>query len=186
MQNPRLAGRYAKSLLDLAVETNSLEVTLKDVQLLDSICRQSNDFIVMLRSPVIKGDKKYAVINAVVGNSLSDLTNRFLHLLMTKSRELNLPEITQAFIEQYNELKHIRTVNLTTAIKMDDKTKEMLLGKIAGFMSGDSIDLKEKVDASLIGGFVLEVGGQLFDASVKKKLSDIKSSIVDYSYVSKM
>ena len=186
MQNPRLAGRYAKALLDLAVETNSLEVTLKDMQLLDSICKQSADFCIMLRSPVIKGDKKCSVINAVVGDSLSELTKKFINLLMTKSRELNLPEITVAFMEQYNELKHIRTVNLTTAVAMDDKTRSMLLGKIAPYMNGDSVDLKEKVDADLIGGFVLEVNGTLFDASVKKKLSDIKSSIVDYSYVPKM
>jgi len=186
MQNPRLAGRYAKALLDLSVEQNNLEITLKDMQLLDSICKQSTDFCIMLRSPVIKGDKKVSVINAVVGDVLSDLTKKFLHLLMTKSRELNLPEIAVAFMEQYNELKHIKIVNLTTAVAMDETTRAMLLGKIGGFMAGNSVELKEKVDESLIGGFVLEVDGSLFDASVKKKLSDIRSNIVDYSYVSKM
>ena len=186
MQNPRLAGRYAKALLDLAVENNTLEVTLKDMQLLDSICRQSADFNTMLRSPIITGDKKYTIINAVAGDGLNDLTKRFLHLLVTKNRELNMPEITVAFIEQYNVLKNIKTVNLTTATIMDDKTRAMLLGHITPFMSGATVELKEKVDADLIGGFVLEVGGKLFDASVKKKLSDIKSSIVDHTYESKM
>ena len=61
MQNPRLAARYAKSLLDLAVEQNQLETTLADMQLLENICRQSREFTVMLRSPVIQADKKHAI-----------------------------------------------------------------------------------------------------------------------------
>ncbi len=186
MQNPRLASRYAKSLLDLAVERNTLEDTLKDIQLLDSICRASKDFELMLSSPVIKGDKKIAVINAVTKDSLQPLTKAFISLLATKGRESNMAEIVLAFIEQYNKLKHIRTVNLTTATAMDDKMRSTMLAKISGFMPGDTVDLKTKIDAQLIGGFVLEIEGKLFDASVKKKLSDMKTNMVDYSYVSRM
>ncbi len=186
MQNPRLASRYAKSLLDLAIERNCLEETLKDMQLLSSICIQCNDFTLMLRSPVISGTKKLAVINAVVKDVLHDLSKAFINLLATKGREQNMPEITEAFIAQYNDLKNIRTVSVTTAVAMDETTKNNLLGKIAGYMPSATIDLKTSVDQDLIGGFVLEIGDRLFDASVKKKLNDIKSNIVDYSYVSKM
>lgn len=186
MQNPRLASRYAKSLLDLAIETNRLEDTLKDIQLLDSVCRVSPEFTTMLRSPVIRGEKKLAVINAVVKDGLHELTKKFIALLGVKGRESNMPEIVTAFIEQYNKLKHIRTVNLTTATAMDDKMKNAMMAKISGFMPTDTVEMKTKIDSSLIGGFVLEIEGKLFDASVKKKLNDIKSNIVDLSYVSKM
>ena len=186
MQNPRLASRYAKSLLDLAIEKNCLEDTLKDIQLLDSVCRLSSEFESMLRSPVNRGDKKLAVINAVVSDRLHELTKKFIALLGVKGRESNMPEIVTAFIEQYNALKNIRTVNLTTATAMDEKMKNAMLTRIAGFMPGDTVDLKTKVDDRLIGGFVLEIEGKLFDASVRKKLNDIKANIVDYSYVSKM
>ncbi len=186
MQNPRLASRYAKSLLDLAIETNSLEDTLKDIQLLDNVCRVSPEFAVMLRSPVIRGEKKLAVINAVVSDRLHELTKKFIALLGVKGRESNMPEIVTAFIEQYNKLKNIRTVNLTTATAMDEKMKNTMMAKISGFMPTDTVDLKTKVDERLIGGFVLEIEGKLFDASVKKKLNDIKSNIVDLSYVSRM
>src|SRR4051812_44160452 len=116
MQNPRLATRYAKSLLDLAVERNSLENTLKDMQLLSHICEQSQDFAIMLRSPVIPGAKKMAVVKQLLeGRNVSDLTQAFVNLLVTKGRESNLQEIASAFQVQYNELKNIRTVKLTTA-----------------------------------------------------------------------
>lgn len=186
MQNPRLASRYAKSLLDLAVEKNSLEDTLKDVQLMDAVCRSNRDFEMMLRSPVIKGSKKTAIINAVFKETMHPLTRAFIDLMVNKGREANMPEIAVAFIEQYNQLKNIRTVNLTTAAPVSDQVKNNLLGKLGGVMQGSSISLSTKVDPSLIGGFVLETEGKLFDASVKKKLADIRTNIVDNSYVSKM
>ena len=186
MQNPRLASRYAKSLLDLASERNCVEEPLSDIQLLDRICRTSRDFEVMLRSPVIKSEMKIAAINAVVKDNMHQLTKLFINLLATKGRESVLPEIALAFIEQYNKMKNIRTVNVTTAVAMDEKMRNTVLSKIAAFMPGDTIDLKTTIDEKLIGGFVLETEGRLFDASVKKKLNDIKTGIVDYSYVSKM
>jgi len=187
MQNPRLAQRYAKSLLDLAVARNTLDAALKDMQVLHNICEMSSDFKIMLRSPVISGDKKIAVITEIVKRyEVNELTHAFINLLVTKGREMVLPEISVAFIEQYNKLKNIRTVTLTTATAMNYKLKSSIVAKIAGYMPNDTIDLKTVTDESLIGGFVLEVEDKLYDASVKKSLNDIRSKIIDTSYVSKM
>ncbi|MCW3123811.1 MAG: atpH [Flavipsychrobacter sp.] len=187
MQNPRLANRYAKSLLDLTIERNSLEDTLKDMQLLHGICSQSRDFVAMLKSPVISGDKKQSVVFEVLkSNNVGELTKKFISLLITKGRELNLPEIAEAFIAQYNLLKSIRTVTLTTAAPMTDAVKSSITAKIAGFMPGDKIELKTAVDESLIGGFVLETEDKLYDASIKKSLDDVKTKLLDYTYVAKM
>ncbi len=187
MQNPRLAARYAKSVLDLAIERNSVEAVLADMQVIHRICVQNRDFEVMLRSPVINGDKKLSVINEIMKRfNINEISQAFINLLVTKGRELNLPEIAVAFIEQYNVLKNIRTVTLTTATAMNDRIKKTLEAKIAGYMPNDTIDLKTMVDDSLIGGFVLEVEDKLYDASVKKHLADVRSKIIDTSYVSKM
>jgi len=187
MQNPRLATRYAKSLLDIAVEKNSLVSVLNDMQLLNVICDQSHDFELMLRSPVISGDKKINVINEVLsGRDISQLTYAFIKLLVSKGRESNLPEIASSFIAQYNDLKNIRIVKLTTATPMNDSIKAGIQSKISGFMPKDTIDLKTAVDEHLIGGFVLEVGDKLYDASVKKSLNDIRARVIDHSYESKM
>jgi F-type H+-transporting ATPase subunit delta len=186
MQNPRLASRYAKSLLDLAVEQNSLEATLKDVQLLDTFCRQNPDLKSMLRSPVIRAEKKLKVLNAVFGDRISKLTEAFIALLTTKGREGTLPEMTTAFIAQYKELKSIRSVKLTTAVPLHDSVKEGIRAKVAAGMPNSSIELDTAVDAELIGGFVLEMDDKLFDASVRRDLSDIKAQFNDDSFVSKL
>lgn len=187
MQNPRLAARYAKSLLDLAIEKNSLEDILKDMQLLNAICIQSRDFAGMLRSPVISSDRKLNVITEVLKSySVNALTTAFINLLVTKGRELNLPEIAVAFLAQYNTVKHIRVVKLTTATKMDASIKSSIEAKIAGFMPTDTMQLETAIDEQLIGGFVLEVEDKLYDASVRKHLTDIKTMLVDHTYESKI
>lgn len=187
MQNPRLASRYAKSLLDLAIEHNSLDAVLNDMHILNSICAASHEFELMLRSPVIKGDKKLGIIDAVLaGKGISVLTKAFVSLLVNKGREANLPEIATSFISSYNELKRIRTVKLTTAVPVTDKVKDAIKAKVAGFMPQDTMKLETGVDQSLIGGFVLEVGDKLFDASVKRSLNEIRARIIDHSYENKM
>jgi F-type H+-transporting ATPase subunit delta len=117
---------------------------------------------------------------------INELTNGFIKLLVTKGRELNLPEIAGAFIDQYNDLKNIRVVKLTTAAPMADNITAGIQEKIAGYMPKDTIDLKTAIDEELIGGFVLEVEDKLYDASVRKSLNEIRSKIIDTSYVSKM
>jgi F-type H+-transporting ATPase subunit delta len=187
MQNPRLASRYAKSLIDLAVERNSLEDTLKDMQLLNSICEQSKDFVIMLRSPVIPGAKKKNVVKLLLeGRNVSQLTQIFVDLLVTKGRESVLPEIVTAFQQQYNALKNIRTVKLTTASAIGNDSMAALKEKIAGFMPANSIELKTAVDPSLIGGFVIEMEDKLYDASIKKSLNDFKSKVIDTTYEAKL
>ena len=186
MQNPRLAARYAKSLLDLSVERNCLEDTLADMYLLDKICNMSRDFVSMLRSPVITGDKKTAITTQILAGKTQELTMAFFKLLIAKGREVSLPEIATAFIAQYNQAKNITTVKLTSAAPMGEQLQAEIVSKVQTFIKGNTIALKTEVDPELIGGFVIEVGDNLYDASVKKKLQDIRATVVDYSYVSKM
>jgi F-type H+-transporting ATPase subunit delta len=186
MQNPRLATRYAKSLLDLAIEQNSLDATLKDVQLLSDVCKQSNEFCVMLRSPVINADKKQVIVDAVIGHRLSPLTKAFFTLLINKGREATLPEIASAFIQQYRTMKSIRTVKLTTAVPATEAVKEAIRAKILGSLSGSTIEMEEAVNPDLIGGFVLEMDDKLFDASIRRDLNDVRKQFLKNIYVSQI
>ncbi len=65
MPNPRLATRYAKSLLDLAIERGQLEEVFADMQLLQQICKGNRDFVNLLSSPIIKADTKRKIVEAV-------------------------------------------------------------------------------------------------------------------------
>lgn len=174
MQNPRLASVYAKSLLDIAKEQGSIETVLTDMQLIDNICSKSKDFVMMLRSPVIKGDKKFTVINAVIGSKLQNITQLFIKLLVNKSREAVLPEIAPAFIKQYKEFKQIHTVKLTSAAPLDADARKLIDEKLKAAFPGGTIEVNPEINEDLLGGFVLEVGDKYIDASVRRDLEDIK------------
>ena len=81
MQNPRLGTRYAKSLIDLASERGQLESAFTDMLYLQGVTKQSREFLNLLRSPVIKGDTKAKIVNAVTAGNISELTDAFIKLL---------------------------------------------------------------------------------------------------------
>jgi len=186
MQNPRLASRYAKSLLDLAIEQNQLEEVLKDINYLDEVGKQSKDFVNVLRSPIINSDKKHVIIDAVIGKRIGKLTTAFITLLTNKGRESNLPEIAQSFIKQYKELKNIRSVKLITATPLTDKVREEIKSRIVASLKNDKIELTEEVNPDLIGGFILETEDKLFDATIRRDLKDIKAQFMKNIYVSEL
>src|SRR5690349_3036895 len=141
MLNPRLATRYAKSLIDLAKEKGQLEAIYKDMEFLQAVCKNSRDFVVLLRSPVIKADKKNAILTAVTQGKVSEITAAFNRLLINKGRESYLPEIVTAFVDQYNHLKGIHTLKLTTAIPVGEDVKQHIVSKVKGQTKIDRIQL---------------------------------------------
>jgi F-type H+-transporting ATPase subunit delta len=174
MPNPRLAGRYAKSLIDLATEKGQLEAVYADMKYLQAVCKGSAEFVNLLRSPIIHADKKKAIIEAVTKGKVGELTNLFNHLLVVKTRESDLPEVVEAFIDQYNEIKDIHKLKITTAVALSDDLKKLIETKVKDANHFGTIELESKVDEKLIGGFVLEFNNNLVDASIQRDLKDIK------------
>jgi len=186
MPNPRLASRYAKSLLDLAVERNQVEKIFADMQWLGRVLKSSRDFANLLRSPIIKPEKKKQVVQAIVANGVSEMTASFVALLISKGRESNLPEVITAFVSQYKKYKNIYTVKLTTAAPLNDDLKNAILDQIRKTSDMQNIELDAAVDSDLIGGFVLEAGDKLIDASVAYDLKQIARQFENNDFVYKI
>ncbi len=186
MPNPRLASRYAKSLIDLSIETGQLEKVFADMQWLQTICKSNRDFVNLLRSPIIKADTKKKIIQAVTTGRVSELTASFNTLLITKGRESNLPEIIAAFITAYKVYKNIHTVKLTTAAPVSDVMRKAIVEQVKKTAGYQNIELEEKLNPDLIGGFVLQVGDKLIDASVAYDLKAIARQFENNDFIYKI
>src|SRR6187397_1877839 len=173
MPNPRLASRYAKSLLDLAVERGQLEQAYADMQVMQQICNGNRDFVNLLRSPVLKSDAKRRIIEAVTKGKISELNTAFNAVLVSKARESVLPEIITAFISQYKEHENIHTVKLITAVPVSDSVKTAIINQVKKEGGIENVELVDSVDPDIIGGFVLQVGDKLVDASISYDLRTI-------------
>ena len=186
MPNPRLASRYAKSLIDLALEKGELEKVFADMQWLQQVIRGSRDFANLLRSPIIKGDKKDKIVEAIIGGRVTNITSLFMQLLIRKGRESNLPEIITAFISQYKVYKNIHPVKLTTASPINENLKEAIIDQIKKTSDMPNIELESVVNKDLIGGFVLEAGDKLIDASIAYDLKQIARQFENNDFVYKI
>ena len=186
MPNPRLAGRYAKSLIGLAIEKGQLEKIYADMEWLQQVCKQSRDFLSLLKSPIIKADKKQKIVEAVIAGKVSDITAAFTRLLIAKGRESNLPEIITAFINQYKQHKNIYTVKLTTASPLNEDLKSRIVSQVKKTSDMQNIDLETAVNEDLIGGFVLQAGDKLIDASIAYDLKQIARQFENNDFVYKI
>jgi len=186
MPNPRLAGRYAKSLIDLSIEKGELEAVYADMKYLQELCKLSKEFVTLMRSPIVRNDQKNAILLALTKGKISELTAAFNNLLVRKGREGDLPEIAVAFVEQYNSMKGIHVVKLSTATELTAELKAAIESKISKAQGFPTIELESSVDAKLIGGFVLEFDNKLVDASILNDLKVIKHQFLQNSFVEKI
>jgi len=186
MSVTRVANRYAKSLVELSMEQDKLDRVLQDVESFRELT-ENRDFYLFIKSPIIDPSKKEEIIDKLFADRYDDLTMAFLRILIKKGREEHLPEIAEKFVEQYRKQRGITTARLTTAVKLDDAARQKIIDKlIASKVASENIDLTTVVDEAIIGGYILEFGDRMFDASVKSKLEDLKKTFEDNLYVSQI
>lgn len=181
MSEYRIASRYAKSLLDLSVEKNLLEEVNKDMQLLTAVADENRDLVLMLKSPIITHNKKLGVMKKVFEGKVNDLTMSFFTLLTKKAREQYLLLVAKEFHHQYNAHKGIQEATVTTTFPLSDNLKKDFIG-IVEKISNKKVELTEKLDESLIGGFVLRIGDRQIDDSVSSKLKALRLELMTNQY----
>jgi F-type H+-transporting ATPase subunit delta len=186
MRQPKVASRYAKALFDLAVETNQLEVIKGDMDTI--VANTTDEFRALMMSPVITGEKKEKIFDAIFGAHVSKLTVSFFNLLFRKGREIAIKEIRFAFDEMYRKHHNIHIVEITTATPVSAEVNNYLTSKLkAGErFRNANLQVSNKVDESVIGGFVLQVGDSLYDASIRHDLAVIKKQFIENMYVQKL
>ena len=165
-------------MISLAEERDVLEQVKGDMEIILSVCEESQDFSNMLKSPVVKADKKSAILNQVFGSKISELSLSFLNLLTSKKREAILGAVAENYINLYNESKNIVSATVTTAASITEVIKAQVLTQLKSVVGDADVRIEERVDASLIGGFVLRVGDLEFNASVANKLQKLKREFV--------
>lgn len=165
------------------MEKGELEAVNTDMRLLQTTIGESRDLQLLLSSPIIKSDKKKEILFSVFQNKIGNLTFSFLNLLTTKGRENELPSTAISFLDQFNVYKGIKIVKVTSAVVLDDTLKEGLRNKLSSLFKDAKIELKTEVDPSIIGGFALDFDNLRVDATLKKRLQQIKQQFTGNTYV---
>jgi F-type H+-transporting ATPase subunit delta len=178
-----VAYRYASSLLQLSAERGSLASTQTDMLLIASTCAKEQALRSMLKSPVIKPDAKGRVLEQVFGQNVSEVTSRFMAILVRKGREGLLPDVAAAFGELHAQKENILSCQVSSAVVISDDVRQRVRQFAQGKFPGKSIVLSEKVDPSLIGGIVIRIGDEQLDASVSRRLHDLRRKFSENPYI---
>jgi F-type H+-transporting ATPase subunit delta len=184
MVETKVASRYAKSLLGLAIEQGILDAVKNDMSLIAGTCATSSELTLLLNKPIVSVSKKIAILTDLFGKKINPVTLKFLTLITKKRREPNLEAIANEFVGSYKEYKQIETVVITSAFGLDEKLRKEVLALVKKDTKSE-IELVEKVDKSIIGGFIIKKGDKEFDASILKKLNKIKQEFNMNAVVSK-
>jgi|TARA_B100001564_G_scaffold103791_1_gene85690 F-type H+-transporting ATPase subunit delta len=181
MATARVAARYAKALLSLAQERNELDVVGTDLDRIQALLSESRELVLMLQSPVVKSDKKQAVLDAVFGGKLAELTAGYLKILLAKGREGLVVDMVAEGQRQMRVLRNIQEVSVTTAVPLTEDLRSRILAQVAQVHKGE-VEMKELVDPDILGGYVLQMGDQMIDASVKRQIKALGRELTEHDY----
>lgn len=181
----KLDKRYAKSLLELAVEMGKLEEVKKDIETIISVIDESREFRLLLRSPLVPGNKKEEIFKAVFGDSLGEITNNFISIVTRRAREGELEGIVKGFMALYRKEKGIEEATITSAHPLNAKQEEEIRTKLAK-VTGFEIEVIKKVDPEMIGGIKVSVGDKQYNGSVAYQLEQLKRSFATTHHISKI
>tara|TARA_R110002072_G_scaffold251518_2_gene410380 strand:- start:3019 stop:3552 length:534 start_codon:yes stop_codon:yes gene_type:complete len=175
MRSTKAASRYAKALLEIAIEQKKVDSILGDMNFLTQVCADSRDFELLLSSPIVKSDKKIAIFEAIF-EQFEKESSDFVSLITTNRRENLLPAIATSFQELVNENRGIVPVTIVTAVQLDDSTKEAILAKVQVAVEGE-LQVTEEINESLIGGFLVKMGDMQMDATVSNQFNNLKQRL---------
>jgi len=170
-------SRYALALLELAEESKSLKTVEKDVKILKSAFAKSVDLQRLANSPVFAINDKVAALTAVAKKAkVSKLTAQFIGTVTENRRAGEIPAILSAFEDMVTQRKGSQVAKVTSAQKLTAAQLTSLKTNLKKSL-GRKVDVETRVDPDLLGGFVVRVGSQLYDSSLKTKLEDLKIAL---------
>ena len=176
MKSSRAALRYAKALLNFALENKQEETVTIEMQTVLSIINESPELEAALDNPILSGSKK-STIMAEVFKSNSKTTQSLFLLLSTNKREGILGAVAAQYLALYDRHQGIVEATVITAVALTQEVEKKVLEK-ASLLTSLKVQLKNTIDPTIKGGFILRVGDLQYNASVLDRLERLKRELI--------
>jgi len=173
MLTSKVAKRYAQGLLDFTNESGQTDAVFAEMKDVVKLMSESKDLNKFFLTPYIDANKKTEVANEIF-ESFSPVSQNLIRLIIKNGRESQLKNVAQQFINKVEDINGIQRITLTTATQLSNENIEQILKSTNLVNSSANFDIKVNVNPAILGGYILRVGDQQVDASVKSKLNKIK------------
>jgi len=177
MDQSTITVRYAKALFLFAKEKGQLETFRDDIIRLSSFLQKNPDFIFLIESPVAKTSQKIKAVRMLFSDKIDATTLRFLEMIVENKREKHIPGICRNFLDLIRREQGVKTAVVTSASPLSQET----ISRLKSLLEENykvKVEMSEKVDERLLGGFVLRIGDQQYDASIASRLQKVKETLI--------
>ena len=183
MKGSRAAVRYAKAVLDLAKDNNVTKEVNDDMVLITETMDSSGELRTFLGSPVIKDQIKRSALTEIF-KDVNGVTSGLFRILLENNRIDILFQVASKYKEQYNAMNGVQVAKVTTAFPLTPMLEAKIQKKVKQ-LTGNEAEIKNIIDESIIGGFILRVGDIQYNGSVKAQLIGLAREFKNNTYVSK-
>ena len=185
MNDYRVNTNYAKALFLLASDTEALEQVHTDMRLVEQVCGENRELNVVFANPTVPSARKQRIVEALFAAHVCEVTMVFLRFVVRKSRAVNLKGISKAFIQMYRDERGIVLSDLVTHQPIDETARRMVTQMVADY-TGKNVELHDRTDVKMLGGFKLEFDNKMYDARIRTKIRKLRLAFANNEYESKL
>ncbi|MEA5510682.1 ATP synthase F1 subunit delta [Crocosphaera sp. UHCC 0190] len=168
-----IAEPYAQALMSLAESHHITESIGEDCRAILEMLEDCSDLRAFVSSPIIKEEDKRAVLTRILGRDIHHYLRNFVMLLVDKRRITFLEDICQQYLALLRKLTNTVLAEVTASTELNDEQRRAVSDKIKVLTGARSVEMKTYADPDLIGGVIIKVGSQVFDASLRGQLRRI-------------
>lgn len=172
-----ISVRYARALLKSAAAQKLEDQVYKEMSALAGSFIRVPELRFTIDNPMLAKEKKQQLVETACGGDTTTLTSRFVALVLKEGRESALQFMATSYITLYRKQKNIIRGTLTTAAPVSAETEQKVKAMVEKKTHG-TVEFNTEVNPKLIGGFILEYDTYRMDASIQRKLRDIRNTLI--------
>ena len=179
-----LVNRYAKAFLELAIQNNLVDKALDDLLIVKSTIEGNKELDTLIHQPFVSKERKTNIMNRLFTDRVEKITLNLINLLIEKNRDTAITDMYDEYRMLYLEYKKIAVVTITSAVEIDEKTTDRIVNILKHkIVDKDTIEIKNVIDKSIIGGFIVKYNDYVYDASVTYTLKRLHSDFEENLFV---
>lgn len=169
---------YGEALVELANEEDTALSMLEEIQSVREILKSNPDFSKLMLHPGIAKQEKLQIVDKVFKGRVSDSLTGLIRIIVENERFKELDSVFQYYIDKVKESQGIGVVYVTTPLELDEAEKAKVRTRILETTDYKTVEMNYKIDKSLIGGMIIQIGDRYVDSSIRNRLDDLTKELL--------
>ena len=173
-----ISKTYGDALFELAVEEDKVDVLSEEIEQLQKVLSDNEDFGRLMNHPKIIIEEKIQVARNVFEGRVSDELLGFLTIIISKDRYRDIDAILDYFVAEVKRYTGIGVATVTTAVPLKAEQCKKIEEKLLETTEYAKMEMHFELDESLIGGMIVRIGDRVVDSSIRTKLSELQKDLL--------